>query len=361
MISMASIYLPSMFIVWLIGHYGVNSRYQSKTITWMSLVTIFSILFFISGFRANIGDTYFYRHTFTLIGDKLKYMPVKEVLAEFTGEQGFYYMITYMNLITSDPQILMLVCAFITNALNLYCIYKYAKPFDIAIYLYFATVIFYVTMNGMRQALVASVFFWSVRFIIKGNWLAYFIIILILRYFHSSAILLLPVYFIARQKPWGKVFWTICGAGVSFFIAFPVFSSFIVTILNDTSYAVYGQDMQVSEQGVSLIRVMIMLVPPVLAYMVRDKLKETWEESSIFIYMSVLNFLFILLGVRYLYFYRVCIYFELFNLALLPRILGCLERKKANCLYVYMIVCYFIFAYYQTVICWGEYYRNILL
>lgn len=359
--GMANIYLPTMFIVWLIGHYGINSKYQSRVLVYMSLAIIFGILFFISGFRTNIGDTYFYAHSYKLLGEKMQYIPLKEILESFTGEKGFNYMQVAMNLVTPDPQILILVCAFITNALNLHSIYKYTKPFEMGIYLYFATVIFYVTMNGMRQALVAAVFFWGVRYIIKGKWLPYMIMIVILATFHSSALLLLPVYFIVRQKAWGKTFWITCGIGLLFFIAFPVLKPFVVNILQDTSYGEYGSDMVQAEKGVNLVRVLVMLVPPLLAYSVREKLSETWEESSIFIYMSVFNFLFMLLGVQYLYFYRVCVYFELFNLALLPRVLSCIEKRKANALYVYMIVFYFLFAYYQVVMSWGEPYSNRLL
>ncbi len=358
--TMAQVYLPMMFIFLIIGHYGVNSRYQSKWVVGLSLVTIWISLFIISGFRTGIGDTYFYKHTYKHIGKMLHQMPLQQVLATFDGEQGFYYMIVFLNFITADPQILVLVCALVTNTLNLHSIYKYARPFELGIYLYLATLIFYVTMNGMRQTLVASVFFWGVQFIIRGKCLPYMIMILVLTLFHSSAVLLVPVYFIARHKAWGKFFWKVCAVGLIVFMIFPVIRPIVVSVLSDTKYAVYGADMASGGEGVSLIRVAVMLVPLVLAYLVKEELETKWKDSHIFVYMSLLNFIFMLWGIQYLYFYRVCIYFEIFDLALLPRIIGCLKKKMAQCAYIALIIFYAVFAYYQVAICWGEKFSNLL-
>lgn len=358
--SMAMVYLSAMIVVWLIGHYGLNNQYRSRAITYMSLMTIFTILLIISAFRTGIGDTYFYKHIYELIGTNLANSSLGEVITSFDHERGFYTGIALLNMISTDPQLLVIVCAVITNALNLYDIYKFARPFELGIYLYFATVIFYVTMNGMRQALVASIFFWGVRYIIRGEWKKYLILILLLSNLHTSALLLIPVYYIARHEAWGDFFWKVFTGGVIVFIIFPIIKPVIVMILQDTQYAVYGNDMAQGGESVNLLRVLVMLVPPSLAFTVRKELAKQWKESHIFIFMSMLNFIFILWSIQYLYFYRVCMYFEVFNLALMPRVISCMDKQKGMCIYVYLIICYFIFAYYQVAVCWGEKFSNIL-
>lgn len=358
--SMACVYLSAMFSVWLIGHYGLNERYRSKVITVVSLGAIFAIIFAISGFRTGIGDTYFYKHSYKLIGQKIEAISVGGALLGTEFEIGFRLLIIGLNLLTSDPQSMVLLCAFITNAFNLHSIYRYAKPFELGIYLYFATVIFYVTMNGMRQALVASLFFWGVKFIIKGEWKKYMVLVLFLYFFHTSALFLIPVYFIARHKAWGKFFWKMLIGSILFFIIFPVIRPIMVIGLQGSRYVAYGNDMASGGQSVNLIRVLIMLVPLVLAFFERKRLAEQWPDSNVFIFMSLLNFIFIFWSVQYLYFYRVCIYFELFNLALIPRTIACMEKKKGICLYLYLIVFYFVFAYYQVAVCWGERFSNLL-
>lgn len=358
--TMAQIYLPMMFIFLIIGHYGINSRYQSKLVVGLSLATIWLGLMIVSGFRTGIGDTYFYKHTYKYIGTQLKNMPLNEVLATFDGEQGFYYMIVFLNFISEDPQLLVFICALVTNTLNLYSMYKHSKPFELGIFLYFATVIFYVTMNGMRQTLVASIFFWAVRFVIKGKPISYMVTVAILTLFHTSAILLFPIYFIVRHKAWDSFFLKLCAVGGFIFAIFPVIRPIVVKVLCDGQYSAYGVDMATGGEGVSLIRVAVMLVPLILAYLVKDELAIKWKESHIFVYMSLLNFIFILWGIQYLYFYRVCIYFELFNLALIPRMIGCLKKKMAQCAYIALITFYTVFTYYQVAICWGEKFSNIL-
>ncbi|MEG1149620.1 MAG: EpsG family protein [Cellulosilyticaceae bacterium] len=358
---MANIYLPSMFLVLLIGHYGVNNKVQSKLMVGFSLTLIFGILFGISGFRTGIGDTYFYKHSYEIVGENIANGNMEAIKQLFEGEQGFNALVVALNYISPDPQLLVIVFAFITNFFNLKSIYKYAKPFELGIFLYFATVIFYVTMNGMRQALVASIFFWGVRFIIKGNPIKYCLLIALLTLFHTSAIILFPIYFIVRYKAWGKLFWTVAGLFVAAATAFRPLMPIVVEMLEGGRYDAYAQDMAGGGAGVNLIRVMTMLVPLILAYLIKDDLKEQWKESDIFIFMSLFNFGFMLLGAQYLYFYRVCIYFELFNLALVPRALSCIGEKVAKPAYIYTVGCYALFCYYQVVMSWGENYTNILL
>ncbi|WP_053984387.1 EpsG family protein [Niameybacter massiliensis] len=359
---MVNVYFCSMFLVLLIGHYGINNKVQSKLLVAVSLSLIFAILFIVSGFRTGVGDTYFYKHSYEIVGEKLAAGDMEGIKTLFAEELGFNALMVGLNYITPDPQILVLVMAFITNILNLKSIYKYARPFELGIYLYFATVIFYVTMNGMRQAFVASIFFClGIQLIKKQKFFRYVILTLFLATFHNSALIFIPLYFIGKKEAWGKLFWWIAGFFIAATTAFRPFMPMVVEMLEGGRYDAYAQDMASGGEGVNTIRILIMLVPLVLAYLVKDDLKQQWEDSSLFIFMSLLNFGFMLLASQYLYFYRVCIYFELFNLALIPRCLGCLKGKISRIAYVYLIGFYALFCYYQVAITWGGNYTNIIL
>lgn len=361
-LPMVNVYFCSMFLVLLIGHYGINNKVQSKLLIAVSLTLIFTILFVISGFRTGIGDTYFYKHSYKLVGESLAKGDMIAIRNFLDNEIGFNGLLVALNYITPDPQILVILMAFITNGLNLRSIYKYTRPFELGIYLYFATVIFYVTMNGMRQAFVASIFFcFGVEFIKKRKFVRYCILILFLTLFHNSAIILIPLYFVVQKEAWKKLFWIVAAIFGAATTAFRPLMPIVVDMLEGGRYDAYAQDMSNGGEGVNLIRVIVMLVPLILAYFAREDLKEQWEDSSLFVFMSLFNFGFMLLSSQYLYFYRVCIYFELFNLALIPRCIACLRGKIAKVTYVYTIGCYALFCYYQVAITWGGNYTNIIL
>jgi len=215
-------------------------------------------------------------------------------------------------------------------------------------------------MNGIRQSIAGVIAFWAVKYIIKKDWFRYFLTVLIASTFHQSVLLMLPIYFLARKKAWSKAFWMVLGISVGLVAVFRPFLGIIVSLLEKTSYADYGRDMLNNSTSTNILRVFIALVPLVLAYFVRDRLREDWPESNIFIFMSLFNLIFYMFSTQYLYFYRLCIYFELYNLVLIPRLLAYFPRKRSVAIYIYIIIFYLVISAYQ-VFGWGDYYNNVLV
>lgn len=349
---MVYIYFLAMIIVYVIAYIGSNSKYRSTGFSIGSICVIIAVLVFISGFRSGIGDTFFYKHTYNLLVENPD-IHIKD------KDLGFTYFMILLTSISKNPQILVFLTSLVTNMIIIITLYKYAKPLELGVFLYFGTLMYYVTMNGIRQSLVSSVLFCAVSFIIKKDWIKYFILILLLSTFHQSALIFLPLYFLVRREAWSKSFWAVLGVTVVLVIAFRPMLGTISSLLENTSYSNYGQDMLSNTETVNFIRVLISAVPLVLAYLVKDRVKSEWPESSIFIYMSLFNFIFMLLGTQYLYFYRLCIYFDLFNLILIPRLIYFYGKQKGLTLYIYVIALYTIFSWYQVSL-WNENYRNIL-
>jgi len=351
---MIKVYYCVLLIVFIVSHIGINDKYSSKFISKFSAVTVFIILVFVAGFRSpySIGDTPFYAYTYRLLASGEANLGYKDY--------GFTLLMKLLTGISKDPQLLIFVTSFITNLFIVIGLYKYGKPFDMGIFLYFTTMSYYVTMNGIRQSMVAAILFWAVKYVINNQWKKYFALVLLLSAFHGSAIIFIPLYFLVRKQTWNKTFWITLVAALCIALALRPMLGGIAKVLENTFYSNYGQDMLTSNLTVNKLRVLVTAVPLVLAYFVRDRMKEDWPEGDVFVYMSLLNFIFMLFSTRYLYFYRLCIYFELFNMVLLPRLLFYFEERKRLALCVYMMVLYILFSGYQ-VIGWNDYYRNILI
>ena len=85
------------------------------------------------------------------------------------------------------------------------------------------------SFSGIRQSLAIMIFFYSIRFIIERKILYYIVTIAIASLFHSSVLLLLPLYFLSSIK-FNRNFWLITYITSIFFMS----SSFISTAMNKT-------------------------------------------------------------------------------------------------------------------------------
>ncbi|GIM28750.1 transmembrane protein EpsG [Clostridium polyendosporum] len=352
---MKYVYFTTMFIVFILALMVNNNKYRSLTLSRFSTFIILTIIILISGFRSpnSIGDTGTYTYTYRLIN-------VNPHLLDNSKDYGFTLIMILLNKISRNPQILIFFTAFITNLFIILALYKYAKPFALGIYLYFGTVLYYVTMNGIRQSMAAAILFWAVRYVINNQWKTYFIIVILVSTLHGSAVIFLPLYFLVRKEVWNRTFWAVFFISVMLVVAFRPMLGIIVKFLETTQYSNYGRDMANNSSSVNLIRLSVTFVPIVLAYLVKDKVRNQWPESSVFIYMSLFNCIFMLFSTQYLYFYRLCIYFELYNLILISRLVHFYDKKTKMLLYTGIITFYFIFSWYQVSL-WNDYYRNVLV
>ena len=299
----------------------------------------------VTGLRANIGDTG-------------TYMNFYKNLANFNGftedskDKGFIVFQLILYNFSSDPQFMVFVTSLITQICILCGLYKYKSYFELEVYMYITSGMFLTVMNGIRQAMVGAILFFCTKLIIDNKFITYAIIVLILSTIHGSALIMIPVYFIVRQDSWSKntlIIIIITSIGFMFFYQLmPIFFS----VLGDSSYTEYADSMMQSDIGCSFTRVLVNSVPVILSYIYRNKLKETWSESNIFINISLINLIFMSFALYHWIFARVGIYFQFYNMVLLPYIIkNCFEDKKEKRIIYYLfIVCYFVFFYYEQVI-----------
>ncbi len=206
---------------------------------------------------------------------------------------------------------------------------------------------FLTTMNGIRQAMVAAILFVAKPLIVKNKKWLYFLLILLLFNIHESALVMIPVYFIVREKPWSKkilLMIAVLGFG---FILYDVLEPMIFKLLGETNYGHYSE---FDEGGSSFIRAFIAALPVVGAYFLKDKLEE-WPESGIFVNMSLLNCIILCFSMYNWIFARLNYYFLPYTFVLLPYlIIKWPHIKERRILYYGFIICYFIYMYYEHVI-----------
>lgn len=317
------------------------TEFKVLKIIFFSIIPIMLIL--ISGLRSGIGDTYYYKYSYSLMDGTFNNF-------SFVGDFGFNILQIILYNISSNPQILIFVTAFITNLLNSIIFYTYRNKtyLELTVYMYITSGYFFTSMNGIRQCLAASIVFIGTKFIVKDELKKYLLLIIVASTIHNSAILMIPVYFIARSEVWSR---RIIVLLVSFIIGFIFYDYITPIIYNLLGNSTYSQYQYSSEGGSSLTRAIIMLVPVILSYINREKLKEIWPDSKIFVNISLLAFIFTTFGLYNWIFNRVTLYFQLYNMILIPTIIRkCYVGKEKRLLYLGFIVFYFIFFYREQVI-----------
>lgn len=305
---------------------------------------IMAIFVLVAGLRDGIGDTKAYIHLYKLISSG------QYVYSEGGYEPGFLYFLYLLTKISIDPQIMIFVTALITNVLNIWTFRLYSSYFELQTYMYITAGYYIASMNGIRQALVASILFACTRLIIEGKFKQYLLIIIIMSTFHTSALIMIPVYFIVRNKAWSKKVLLLIVASTVCLVAFQPVIDIIFKLLEGTKYGAYSNVIDLEHNGgTNILRVMVSAIPVILAYLGRNKLELEWTNSNIYVNMSLINFI-IMLFSRYSWlFARFTYYFQLYNFILLPYCIKLLfDKKGKRLIYILFIVCYFIYFVYDT-------------
>lgn len=317
------------------------SNRKKKILSMFFVALVVVIIVLVSGLRDNIGDTGSYMNSYKLLNN---------YTFSFKGDWGFALFQYFLHKISEDPQILIFVTALITTLMNIKMFYKYISYLELEVYMYIASGYFTVTMNGLRQSLVAAIVFAATTFIERGNFVYYIVLVLLITPFHQSVLIMIPVYFIVRSEAWSKTTISIIVVSSVGFLCFSLIFPVLLQAIKDTNYGYYADNLG-GIGGSSFIRVIVNAVPVILAYLTRDKLKKIWPQSNIFINMSLINLIFVTFGMYYWIFNRFTIYFQLYNFVLVPFIIkNCFKGKERRLIYYLFVLCFFGFFYREQVI-----------
>ena len=111
-----------------------------------------------------------------------------------------YFYTKYSN----DPQLLIFTTALITNVLIVITLYKYSRMIELSLFVFIASGMYTVSMNGIRQSLAAAIIFAATKYILDGNFKKFLLVILLASTIHQTALIFIPIYFIVRRKAWTR-------------------------------------------------------------------------------------------------------------------------------------------------------------
>ncbi|NLB36202.1 MAG: EpsG family protein [Clostridiales bacterium] len=300
-----------------------------------------------SGLRQRCGDTYYYIHSYELLQEGMD-MPK----FTFRGNQMFEILQWLCRRVTDDAQLFIFICAVISLVPVIYILYKYSYPFDLSIFLFVTMGYFSLSMNGMRQYVAAGILVLGTKYFLserKGAWYKFILIALIAYLFHSSAIIMIPLFFITRRKAWTPLTFIILTASVFFFMMFQDLLPSFLGFIEDSTYDRYVENKWFTsgqEGGSSIERVFVMAVPVVLSYMARHRLALLGRKGDILVNLAVVNFAISIISLNNWIFTRFSIYLGTYLIILIAWVVTQgFNNKSARYFYIMCIALYCFYFY----------------
>ena len=283
-----------------------KNKQKKVNLYWLSFVvlTVFSAL------RYGFGNDYFsYKKIFDSIHGK--------------GDAGIatYYekqlLFTIFNKISPSFYFfigLTSVCFLITVYFLIYknCYKKY-RWLAVAVFL-INPYLFLINLSSIRQCMAMVLFIVAVDFAYKKNFIVYILLIAAATLFHTSAIILLPVYFILNEKPVGNIMILFIVGVVCFLLLTPNFLKELIekvirAIFHETNYDLYLN-------GENSFRATIL--SSVYFFYVLFNIKYLNGKNLVYAKLYLLGTIFNILAFRFSMLTRITMYFDIFSVVVIP-------------------------------------------
>ena len=214
---------------------------------------------------------------------------------------------------------------------------NYSVDFFFSAFVFVSLNMYTWAMNGMRQFICVAILFLCCSFIKDKKVIRFILVALLMSTIHYTAILMIPVYFVARSKPWRlRIFLFVLVIILICIFTEPFFQQIEDTVLEGTAYEGATNQFD-NDDGVNPLRAVFASVFPLIAYVRRRELEEHYEEEPmlpIAINMSLIAAALYIVGVftSGILVGRLPIYCSVYNMLLIPYIIKYGFTKKDSTL-----------------------------
>ena len=213
----------------------VGRRYGSQGVRRFSVLLIGGLLVLFAGLRDRAIGT----DTGNYVGWLNRVNSLEDVLA-FHTEIGFSFLVLVGSWLSDGYAAYLLLIALVAVSFYLIPILKLVPRYEVAIFVFISLGFYTFFFNGARQGVAAAICFFAMPWLLERKAIPYFLTIAFATLFHKTALVALPLYFIAASRVgWRELLLIVAGA-VFLSITLSSFAQ-LAAILIDEKYATYGQ------------------------------------------------------------------------------------------------------------------------
>ncbi|MCH5258503.1 MAG: EpsG family protein [Lachnospiraceae bacterium] len=305
------------------------------------MLSVFAILFALSACRLNVGNDY---------AKYVEFMHLVNCDAYVPTEIGFNLLVKLIYGISGFENYLLVfaVYAFVTVFVFLLAMYEQSDDFPLTFFLFMSLGYYFQTFSTVRYYLALAVALYSMKFVMRRQWVRFVVLILLGATFHKSLLVVIPLYFLASLS-WKK--WQLA-IGALFCTTFLFCQDFYLKVVV-LLYPTY-EDTEYLEGGTSYINILRCFAVLIFAGVIMSLRSKSRNRVCSIFYMQRrtgeqhetdaeddrrFRFYFYLnLGALVLYVFcsflpiisRIGYYLTVSHILFLPMLLGRVENKRLH-------------------------------
>ena len=269
-----------------------------------------------------------------------------------SSTEYLYNLLTYLvALITNNFNVFMFLVEFIIVSLVYLTIYRYREKGPMWIGMMVFLLIYYNrSLNIIRQSMALAITFYSTKYLKNRNYIKYIITIVIATLFHTSAFVAGLIYIIYIQLNKNSnskkiyVYMTLVCILVANYGELLKFLIYNLNVL-PSKYAIYIPTGEIDVPiGETLLKTVMLLL--ILIY--RKSLKKYNIDNAFFIFIVIIDFILMQIGIIAPCAQRVSFYFGYYYILLIPQLYVVLRKKGYNVinfLYTLLLITYWYYMF----------------
>lgn len=294
-----------------------------KKIVFLAITGLFMLFIFVS--RYGIGFDYF---NYYILLNQCKVLSFFDLLT-YKGpiEPGFGVLLKLISFITDDIVIMYLILGAIIFLTLMIYIYKYSPEPWVSVYLFVTFGFMFGVMNLLRQYFVAIIFLFAIKYIQNKNFWMFLLVALISASIHKSALIILPIYFIARLD----INWKTLTFFASLTLLAYIFCDYAINFITQYIYTDYNLEtgeLKDFMRGMPWNFVLIPFIYCLTAVMMKNRLLKRDPDNIVLINFSIYTLMLWILMTRHLLLERVSNYFYISSILLGAQVISCLNPDE---------------------------------
>ena len=313
------------------------------------LFFFFMVLFFVIfvGLRRYYNDTNVYIRNYEQIPvyDSFSSTVFADLNWTLGGCPGFGIIERVMRYFHFSSQSFIMAFSAFTFITFLWFIKKHTCDIFLSVYFFITMEMFTFAMAALRQCAAIAFCLIAIEFFLRRKYFLFVLFVIFGISVHEYAFVFFVVPLLSF-KPWSNKTYVFIGV----FTVAAIFMRQLLGSITDIAISVngmYDKD-EFFSAGVNIFRVLVVWVPVVLSFLVKDKFSSEKKAENLIINLSMLNATVMFLGLfgTANYFARLANYFLIFQIIALPIILRYFDDNTRKYLTAFSFVGYLAYFVY---------------
>lgn len=287
------------------------------------VIVTFGIMYTISALRYGMGNDYFSYYIYFRTTREGSFSEAFHMGFEI----GFSFVEKLISYFTGDIRVFYAIMAFLILVPIAYIIFKYSDNIWLSTVMFISLTFFYCSLSFIRQALAFAFIFLGYRYFKERNHFMVMLFILLGTLFHSTAVILIPMYLVAVLLKPTKIVISIYAGSVLFVYLFS-WKILRLAVKIFPAYQFY-LDKNFLTNGFSPI---YMIVPGVIMLVALfshfgDYGKVYPKESALFTNFAIFNFALWFISTKHFVLERFSMYPYIFMIMFIPSIVNFYKER----------------------------------